>query len=130
MDERSERIARRFETPMLVAALLVIPLLILTESDLGEPSTTVAVVLNWATWLAFLTELVVMLAVVPDRRRWLREHPVEVVTVVLTPPFLPASLAAARALRLLRLVRLLRLAVAVRRLFPFEGSVTWRSSPS
>lgn len=121
MDARSERIARRFELPMLVAAVLVIPLLILEESDVGEPWTTVAIVLNWATWLAFLSELVVMLAVVPNRRRWLREHPVEVVVVVLTPPFLPASLAAARVLRLLRLVRLLRLAVVVRQLFTVEG---------
>jgi len=121
VDERSERIARRFEVPMLVAAVLVIPLLILEESDAGDPWDTVATVLNWGTWLAFLTELVVMLAVVPSRGRWLREHPVEVVTVVLTPPFLPASLAAARILRLLRLVRLLRLAVVLRRLFTIEG---------
>jgi voltage-gated potassium channel len=77
--------------------------------------------MSWATWLAFLTELIVMLAVVPNRRRWLREHPVEVVTVVLTPPFLPATLAAARVLRLLRLVPLLRLAVIVRNLFTIDG---------
>ncbi|MEA2318752.1 MAG: hypothetical protein QOD44_2941, partial [Solirubrobacteraceae bacterium] len=83
MDERSERIARRFETPMLVAALLVIPLLVLEESDVGEPWTTVAAVLNWGTWLAFLAEVVVMLAVVPNRGRWLREHPVEVVVTVM-----------------------------------------------
>jgi voltage-gated potassium channel len=121
MDERSERIARAFEVPMLVAAALVIPLLIIEESDLGQPWTTVGTALNWTTWLAFLAELVVMLGVVPDRRRWLREHPVEVVSVVLTPPFLPSSLAAARVLRLLRLVRLLRLAVVMRRLFTFEG---------
>jgi voltage-gated potassium channel len=106
---------------MLIAAVLVIPVLVLEESNVGEPWATVGSVLNWGTWLAFLAELVVMLTVVPDRRRWLREHPVEVVTVVLTPPFLPASLAAARALRLLRLVRLLRLAVVVRRLFTLEG---------
>ena len=106
---------------MLIAAVLVIPVLVLEESNVGEPWATIGTVLNWGTWLAFLAELVVMLAVVPDRRRWLREHPVEVVTVVLTPPFLPASLAAARALRLLRLVRLLRLAVVVRRLFTLEG---------
>jgi voltage-gated potassium channel len=119
--ERSERIARAFEVPMLVAAVLVIPLLIIEESSLGQPWVTIGTVLNWTTWLAFLSELVVMLAVVPDRRRWLREHPVEVVSVVLTPPFLPSSLAAARVLRLLRLVRLLRLAVVVRRLFTIEG---------
>jgi voltage-gated potassium channel len=121
MDERAQRIAHRFEVPMLVAAVLVIPLLIIEESNVGEPWSTVGTVLNWGTWLAFLAELVVMLAVVPDRRRWLREHPVEAVVVVLSPPFLPSSLAAARVLRLLRLVRLLRLAVVVRRLFTIEG---------
>jgi hypothetical protein len=47
-------------------------------------------------------EAVTMLAVVPDRWRWLREHPIEVVVVVATPPFLPASLQSIRALRLLR----------------------------
>jgi voltage-gated potassium channel len=130
MDERSERIARAFEVPMFVAAVLVIPLLIIEQSDLGEPGTTIGTVLNWGTWLAFLAELVVMLAVVPDRRRWLRDHPVEVVSVVLTPPILPSSLTAARMLRLLRLVRLLRLAVVVRRLFTFEGVRYVRCSPS
>jgi hypothetical protein len=35
VDERSERIARRFETPLLIAAVLVIPLLILEEGQYG-----------------------------------------------------------------------------------------------
>jgi voltage-gated potassium channel len=62
-----------------------------------------------------------MLAVVPDRWRWLREHPVEVVVVVLTPPFLPASLQSIRVLRLLRLLRLFPLLRFGRRLFSAEG---------
>jgi voltage-gated potassium channel len=72
-------------------------------------------------WLLFLAEVVVMLAVVPDRGRWLRAHPLEAAIVVLTPPFLPASL---QALRVFRLLRLLRLVVAVRyarRLFSLDG---------
>lgn len=40
---------------------------------------------------------------------------------MLTPPFLPASLQAARAFRLLRLLRLLRLGVLTRRLLSTEG---------
>ena len=47
MDERSERIAARFELPMLVAALLVIPTIAIEQSDPGEPWDTLAVVLNW-----------------------------------------------------------------------------------
>jgi hypothetical protein len=31
MDERSERIAKRFEWPVLIAALLVVPILIVEE---------------------------------------------------------------------------------------------------
>jgi voltage-gated potassium channel len=59
-----------------------------------------------------------MLWVVPDKWRWVREHPIEIIVVVLTPPFLFAALAPIRALRLLRL---LRLAPLVRRLFTREG---------
>jgi voltage-gated potassium channel len=108
MEEHSERMARRFEVPILVAALLVVPVIIIEESSVGEPWDGIASVLNWVIWLAFLAEVVAMLAVVPDRWRWLRQHPLEVIVVVLTPPFLPASLQAIRVLRLLRLVRLLR----------------------
>jgi voltage-gated potassium channel len=106
---------------MLAFALLVIPAIAIEQSDVGEPWDTIAVVLNWTVWLAFLAELVTMLVVVPDRGRWLRDHPLEVAIVVLTPPFLPASLQAARAFRLLRLIRFLRLAVLARRLLSAEG---------
>jgi voltage-gated potassium channel len=121
MDERSMRIARRFELPMLAAALLVIPVIAVEQSNAGEPWRTIAGALNWAIWVAFAVELVVMLAVVPDRWRWLRSHPLEVVIVLLTPPFLPSSLQALRALRVLRLLRLLRVAQYARRLFSLEG---------
>ena len=59
-----------------------------------------------------------MLAVVPDRRNWLRSIPLDVVIVVLTPPILPASL---QSLRVFRLLRLLRLAQLSRRTFSLEG---------
>lgn len=47
MDERAERIARRFEVPLLVAAVLVVPVVNVEESDVGETWDTVATVLNW-----------------------------------------------------------------------------------
>jgi voltage-gated potassium channel len=62
-----------------------------------------------------------MLAVVPSKRGWLRENPLDVAIVLFTPPFLPASLQALRAFRLLRIVRLLRLAPLARRVFSLEG---------
>ena len=51
-----------------MAALLVIPVIVIEDSSFGEPWDTIGAVLNWASWLTFLAEAVVMLAVVPDRR--------------------------------------------------------------
>jgi voltage-gated potassium channel len=121
VDERSERWARRFEWLVLVAAVLVIPVIVVEQSNPGEPLETIASVANWAIWLIFLSEVVIMLAIVPSRRRWLRENPLDVAIVVLTPPFLPASLQALRVFRLLRLLRLLRVLQAARRLFSPQG---------
>ena len=102
-------------------ALLVIPTIAIEESNVAQPWDTTASVLNWAIWSAFVAEVVIMLRVVPDRGRWLREHPLELAIVVLTPPLLPASLQAARVFRLLRLLRLLRLAKLARRMFSTDG---------
>jgi voltage-gated potassium channel len=121
VDERTRRIAKRFEVPILIAALLVIPVIVIEQSNVGHGWKTFAAILNWVIWIAFAVELVVMLSVVPSKRRWLRENPLEVAIVVLTPPFLPASLEALRAFRLLRLLRLLRLALLARRVFSVEG---------
>lgn len=68
-----------------------------------------------------------LVAVAPERRRWLRQHPVDVAIVILTPPFAPAVLQLFRATRLLRLVRVLRLlrlvrtATTLRRICSAEG---------
>ena len=121
MDERSERIADRFERPLLVAAVLTIPVTILQLLPPADPWRTIADVLNWTIWLTFLAEVVLMLAVVPKRRQWLRGHPLEVAIVVLTPPFLVSVVQSVRVLRLLRLVRLIRLAPLLRALFTAKG---------
>jgi voltage-gated potassium channel len=121
MDERSRRIAKRFEVPVLIAAVLVIPVIVIEESSVSDTWKTIGGILNWAIWLTFAVEVVVMLAVVPSKGRWLRENPLDVAIVLFTPPFLPASLQALRVFRLLRLARLFRLAPLARRLFSLEG---------
>jgi voltage-gated potassium channel len=121
MDERSTRVAERLATPMLVAAALVIPSVALSESHPGGALEAIAFALNWITWTAFLIELVVMLAVVPDRWTWLKHHPLDLIIVVFTPPVLPPGLQSLRALRLLRLIRLLRLAQLSRDVFSLQG---------
>lgn len=121
MDARSTRVAEALNTPMMIAAALTLPMVAITESHPGGALETVARALNWITWIAFAIELVVMLAVVPDRRRWLRHNPLDAIIVFLTPPVLPAGLQSLRVLRLLRLVRLLRLAQLSREVFSLEG---------
>jgi voltage-gated potassium channel len=122
VDERSVRVEKRLGIPMLFVTLLVIPTLVLENSSVSHEWKTTAAVVNALVWLAFVAELVVMLRVVPDRKRWLREHPLDIAIVVLTPP-LPglAALQSARLFRLLRLLRLIRLVQLSRRVFSLEG---------
>jgi voltage-gated potassium channel len=121
MDRRLQELEARFELPMLIAALLVIPAIAIEQSSAGKPWDTLAIVLNWSIWLAFALELVVMIRAAQRPGRWLRDHPLEVAIVLFTPPFLPASLQATRVFRLLRLARLLRLGKLTRRVFSTEG---------
>lgn len=108
-------------TPLMIAAALTLPSVALSEAHVGGSLETVAEVLNWGTWLAFAIELVVMLILVPDRKQYLKHHPVELIVVFLTPPILPASLQSLRAIRLLRLLRLLKLAQVANQLFSGRG---------
>lgn len=121
MDERAQRWQRRFEPPVLLAALLVIPVIVIEQSDTTGGWRTAAGVVNWIIWLVFAAEVVVMLTLTRNRRQWLRRHPLDIAIVILTPPVLPAGLQALRAVRLLRLLRLLRAVQAARRLFTLEG---------
>jgi voltage-gated potassium channel len=126
MSDRERQVERQvdriFGIPALIAALLVVPVVFVDVStSIGKPWTTISAVGNWTIWLVFAAEFVAYLAVVNHRLRWMRDHPLEVVIVFLTPPFLPSSLQAIRVLRLLRLVRLLRLAKVARNFFPAQG---------
>jgi voltage-gated potassium channel len=121
MGDRAERLEQRLERPLLVVAALVIPALVLEESDVGPTWHAIASVLNWGIWLAFAAELVAMLAVVRDRRGYLLHNPLRLVIVVLTPPFLPSLFQGLRALRLLRLLRLLWLAPMFKLAFTLRG---------
>jgi hypothetical protein len=47
MDERSHRIAKRFERPLLVAAVLTIPVTILQLLPAADPWRTIADVLSY-----------------------------------------------------------------------------------
>jgi hypothetical protein len=50
MDDRAEGIERRFEIPILVAALLVIPVIAIEQSSLDEPWPIIAAIANWGAF--------------------------------------------------------------------------------
>lgn len=111
----------RFRLPTLVAPLLVVPTFVIEESGLPEPWQTLASVLNWFIWGVFFAQVTTMLMVTRQRWRWIRGHPIEVLIVVLTPPFLPAPLQSARVFRLLRLFRVAITAQSLRFYFSVNG---------
>ncbi len=119
MDERSRQWEKRFQIPVVIAALAVIPVLIV-EPEKGSTLALVFGLVDWASWTVFAAEVVVMLRVVPDRAAWMRGHVLELAIVVLTIPIV-GIFTSARLLKLLRLLWLFRLAPVATRLFTAAG---------
>ncbi len=118
---RAIKAEKIMNTPLMIAAALTLPSVALSETHVGGTLEVIAQVLNWGTWIAFAIELVVMLILVPDRGKYLRHHPVEIIVVFLTPPVLPPGLQTLRVIRLLRLLRLLKLTQLSNRVFSNQG---------
>src|SRR5215216_1133559 len=119
--QRAERVAGWLRVPLIVPALLAIPTIIVQESDLGGFWEILAAVLDWCIWAMFAANLAIMLSIVPDRRRWLMENPLDVLIVVFTPPFLPATMKLARLLPIVRLVWLVAIAHRLRKVVSLQG---------
>jgi voltage-gated potassium channel len=118
---RAERTARWMRTPLIVAALLAIPTIIVQESDLGRAWEVLGAAMDWLIWAVFAANLAIMLAVVPNRRRWLVHNPLDLLIVVLTPPFLPVTFKLARVLPVVRLLWLVIIAHRLRNVFSLQG---------
>src|SRR5829696_88103 len=118
---RAERVAGWLRVPLIVAALLAIPTIIVQESELGGIWEVLATVLDWCIWAMFAANLLIMLSIVPDRPRWLINNPLDVLIVVFTPPFLPATMKLARVLPVVRLVWLVVVANRLRNVFSLQG---------
>ena len=110
-DPRGARWERRLQKPVLAAAWLAIPTVLLYFSSLEGGVAILAVSLAWLIWLVFMAEAVIMLRVVRDRRAWARGHLFGLVVLIATFPLLTnilEGLLAARALSSIQGMRVLQ----------------------
>lgn len=120
--ERGSRPDHRAETLGLIASMLVVPSLLLSQLATHERSLgTVAAALDWVVWGAFTAEMILALASTRSRWRWLLRHPVEFLVVTLTIPLMPAPLQAFQLIRLLRALRAMVESARVSRMFTPAG---------
>ena len=73
-DPRGAAWERRLQRPVLTAAWLAIPTVLLYFSSLEGWLAVLALSLAWGIWLVFLAEATIMLTVARDRRAWARGH--------------------------------------------------------
>src|SRR5690242_16911894 len=57
----SGRVEHRFEPVMAVLAILVIPVILIEESDAPHVAKQVAATMNWVIWLGFAAEFILIL---------------------------------------------------------------------
>jgi voltage-gated potassium channel len=120
----SGRVVHRFEWVVLVAALAIVPVLVVEADASSGDWRTFATVANWIIWGIFLGELAFVLTVAPRKAAALRAHWLDVAIVVLTVPVFGRLLSSLRLVRLARLLRLLRLGVILGRAVQAERAVT------
>jgi voltage-gated potassium channel len=120
----SGRVVHRFEWVVLVAALAIIPVLVIEADADSAGWHTFATVANWIIWAVFFAELVFVLIVAPRKMAALRAHWLDVVVVVMTVPLFGKFLSSLRLIRLARLLRLLRLTAILTRAVQIERRLT------
>ncbi len=105
---------RAFEIPVLIAALAVVPVIVVEEEAASFEWQALAFFANWAIWAAFAFELAVVLMRTDRRWRYVRVAWLDVLIVVVSFPLLPHLLAVSRLGRLVRLAPALLVLKAVR----------------
>ena len=109
---------------MLVAALAMIPVLIIERDATSAGWQTFANVANWVIWAVFAAELTFILVVAPRRKAALRAHWLDAAIVIVSVPLYGRFLASMRLVRLMRLLRLTRAGVIIGRALQAERRLT------
>lgn len=114
LNPRAAAARRWFEIPVLVAALLVVPVIFIEQQATSPGWLTVAEIVNWLIWAAFTAEYLVVVSLADQRLAYTRKAWLDVFIIVGSFPLLPELLASMRLVRVLRLGRVLRLLRLIR----------------
>jgi voltage-gated potassium channel len=106
---RAETVRRRFEVPILIAALLVVPVIFIEERATSTSALAVVEWANWLIWAAFTAEFVIVLTLAERKWAYARRAWLDLLIIVVSFPLLPELFASVRLLRLTRLTRVLRI---------------------
>jgi voltage-gated potassium channel len=112
---------RRLQLPLMLAALLVIPAVVIEVSVTSNGLHTVAHIVNWIIWGLFVAEFAGLALTAPERQHWLRRHWYDVVLIVITIPFLPPALQSLRVLELLTVIEFAGILDMAKTLFRLRG---------
>lgn len=109
LTDRAARAQRAFEVPILIAALLVVPVIIIQERTVSSGWLLATAVADWLIWGAFFAEYLVVVSLTDRRWEYTKRAWLDLAIIITSFPLLPAGLAATRLARLIRLTRVLRL---------------------
>lgn len=109
LSDRAVKARDRFEVPVLIAALAVVPVIIIEERVATQPWITAAAIANWLIWAAFVAEFTVVYSLTGDRWAYTKRAWLDLFIIVVSFPALPSVLASTRLARLTRLTRALRI---------------------
>lgn len=109
LNERAAKARQCFEIPVLVAALLVVPVVYIEEQVGSSAWQQAAQWTNWAIWGIFLAEFVVVVVLADRRWAYTKRAWLDVFIIASSFPMLASALAYTRLLRLARLTRVLRI---------------------
>lgn len=132
-DPRGALWERRLRLPVLGAAWLAIPTVLLYFSSLEGWVALLAVTMAWSIWLVFLVEAVIMLSVVRRKRAWARGHLFGLLILLVTFPLLTSileGLLAARALSSVQGLRVLQVLYLAKAAKLIKSAMILRASGS
>ena len=123
-NELATKIEKRIDTPMIILALLIIPVVVIELKIVPTNAYWVscATKIDDGIWFAFLLEYLVLVSLYDDKVGYTKRSWLNLIILLLTPPLicpegfaLIRSLRSLRVLRLFRALRLLRIVIALKR---------------